>query len=238
MKASARKNQHPFTIGAIILLMCALIGLGTRASAQQDKAALTGLVTDSSGAVVPGANVVATGVATGVRTATVTNSSGYYSLSLLPGEYTLTVSLAGFATSRVEKLLLTVNQTATVNIPLQIKGAQEEVTVTAESPLLEQRTASLGTVIDSQKILELPIIGRNPYTLVELAPGVNPRGNPGSGPIINGGRSNSNAVLLDGQQVLNSTTNDVSYTPPLESVAEFKVQTNAFPLNSAEPPAA
>src|SRR5262245_53233500 len=228
MQAQARKQRHRFPIREFILLACALISFSARVTAQQEKAALTGLVTDSQGAAVVGANVAATGVATGVKTTTLTNSSGYYYLSLLPGEYTLTFSLAGFATSRVDKILLTVNQTATINIPLQAKGAQEEIVVTDVTPLLEQRAASLGTIIDSQKILELPIIGRNPYTLVELSPGVNPRGNPGSGPIISGGRSNSNAVLLDGQQVLNSTTNDVSYTPPLESVSEFKVQTNSF----------
>lgn len=196
--------------------------------AQQEKAGITGVVTDISGAAVPGANVVAVNATTEVETPTVTNSSGYYYLSLLPGDYSLTIAQSGFATASVERFTLSVNQTATLNVGLQVGGAQEQVTVEAVASLLEQQTASLGTVIESQKFLELPILGRNPYSLVELAPGVTPRGNPGTSAVISGGRSNANAFLLDGAQVLNSTTNDTSYTPPLESVAEFKVQTNSY----------
>ena len=220
-------RRHTFA-GTMLSLAFVITIFLTPVFAQQEKAAVTGIVADSTGAAIAGARIVATGTATGVETPTVTNSSGYYYLSLLPGDYTLSVSQTGFATARVERFTLSVNQTATINVPLQVGSAQEEVTVTALAPLLEQQTASLGTTIESQKILELPILGRNPYTLVELAPGVTPRGNPGTGAIISGGRSNANAFLLDGGQVLNSTTNDTSYTPPLESVGEFKVQTNSF----------
>ena len=75
---------------------------------------------------------------------------------------------------------------------------------------------------------QLPLLGRNPYSLVTLAPAVNPKGNAGTGPLINGGRSNANAVLLDGGEALNSTTNDSAYTPPLEAVEQFKVQTSSY----------
>ncbi|PYQ17814.1 MAG: TonB-dependent receptor, partial [Acidobacteria bacterium] len=71
-------------------------------------------------------------------------------------------------------------------------------------------------------------MGRNPYSLVTLAPGVVDRGNAGTGPLVNGARSNSTAVLLDGAEQLNSTTNDLNYTPPLESLQEFKVVTNGL----------
>ena len=77
-------------------------------------------------------------------------------------------------------------------------------------------------------MIELPIVGRNPYSLVTLAPGVVDRGNTGTGPLINGARSNSTAVLLDGAEQRNSTTNDLNYSPPLESVEEFKVVTNGL----------
>jgi hypothetical protein len=77
-------------------------------------------------------------------------------------------------------------------------------------------------------MIELPIVGRNPYALVTLAPGVVDRGNTGVGPLINGARSNSTGVLLDGAEQRNSTTNDLNYSPPLESVQEFKVVTNGL----------
>jgi hypothetical protein len=80
----------------------------------------------------------------------------------------------------------------------------------------------------SVQLTELPLSGRNPYSLVTLAPGVMPAGNAGTGPIINGGRSNTSEVLLDGAETRNTTTNDIAYRPPLEAVAEFKVITNNF----------
>src|SRR5262249_59944677 len=86
----------------------------------------------------------------------------------------------------------------------------------------------LGNVVASSQMLQLPLSGRNPYSLVPLAAGVMPAGGTGTGPIINGGRSNTSEVLLDGAESRNSTTNDIQYTPPLEAVAEFKVITNNF----------
>jgi hypothetical protein len=105
---------------------------------------------------------------------------------------------------------------------------QQQVTVADVAPLIDQETAGLGATLQPEQFVELPIEGRNAYSLVVLAPGVNPKGNAGTGPLINGGRSNANAVLLDGGQVLNSTTNDTSYTPPLEAVEQFKVNTSSF----------
>ncbi len=196
--------------------------------AQGDRASITGIVSDPSGAVIPRARVNAVNLATSVASSAASNSSGVYYLLVLPGAYRVTVTMDGFATARVERVVLTVNQAATLNFSLEPASVRQEITITAPAPLLEQQQASLGSTIQSEKILNLPLLGRNAYTLVVLAPAVIPKGNAGTGPLINGGRSNANALLLDGGQVLNSTTNDSAYTPPLESVEEFKVQTNSF----------
>ena len=196
--------------------------------AQNERASISGIVSDPSGAAIAGAGIVARNLATSIETGSVTNSSGNYYLSLPPGDYSVTISRQGFSTSVVPKLTLTVAQNAAVSLALSVSSVQQQVTVSAASALLDQESASLGTAIESEKISQLPILGRNPYSLVVLAPGVNPKGNPGTGPLINGGRSNANSVLLDGGQMLNSTTNDTAYTPPLEAVEQFRVQTSSF----------
>lgn len=196
--------------------------------AQSEKASISGMITDRSGAAIPEAQVAAENVDTSIKTTTVTNGAGVFYLTLVPGEYRIEVAHQGFATAVVPKLALSVAQKATLNLPLDVSAVQQQVTVEAMAPLLEQENASLGTTIQSEKILELPLLGRNPFALVVLAPAVTPKGNAGTGPLINGGRSNANSVLLDGGQVLNSTTNDASYTPPLEAVQEFKVQTSSY----------
>jgi len=209
-------------------VLCTLLCPALLLHSQVERASLSGIVTDSSGSALGGAAVKATGIATAVVTSTVTNGKGNYYLTLVPGDYRVEISGPGFATATVEKFTLSVAQTATFNASLAIATGQDQVTVADVTPLLEQETASLGTTIESSKISQLPLLGRNAFSLVVLAPGVNPKGNPGTGPLISGGRSNANSVLLDGGQVLNSTTNDTNYTPPLESVEAFKVQTSSF----------
>ncbi len=196
--------------------------------AQVERASVSGIISDKTGAPLANAQVTAENLATSVKTSTQTNGSGNLYLNLLPGDYRVTVSQPGFATATIPKLTLSVAQAATLNLSLEVAVVQQQVTVKDVSALLEQETASLGSTIQSQQISQLPLLSRNPYSLVVLAPAVNPKGNPGTGPLINGGRSNANALLLDGQQELNSTTNDAAYTPPLDSIEQFKVQTSSF----------
>ncbi len=219
--ARAFSGRRAAVLAAATLLAPALL-------AQVERASVSGIVSDRSGAPVPGAKIEALNLETGVNTATVTNSSGNYYMTLLPGDYRITAAGAAFATSVVPRITLTVGQAATVNVTLQLSSVRQQVTVQDVAPLIDQSSASLSTTIQAEKIEQIPLLGRNPFTLVVLAPGVNPKGNRGTGPLINGGRSNANAVLLDGGQVLNSTTNDASYTPPLESVEEFRVSTSSY----------
>jgi outer membrane receptor protein involved in Fe transport len=197
--------------------------------AQIEQANLTGLVIDESGAVVPGAAVSLVNLATRVRQDTETNSAGGYRLPFLAaGQYDLSVTKTGFDAAKVTGIRLTVGLTATVNVTLRTGTVQQEVTVSATAVQLEQQSSTLGNTVSGKQMIELPLLGRNPYSLVLLAPGVLPRGNAGSGPIINGGRSNTSEILLDGAETRNATTNDIAFVPPLETVAEFKVMTNAF----------
>ena len=217
--------MHP--VHRHLVLLAAL--LAAPLSAQIEQANLTGTVTDQTGAVIPDAAVTLTNRATKVKAETSTNSAGQYRLPFLSaGEYDLLVTRAGFDSSNVTNIRLTVGLTATVNISLRTGTVQQEVTVTATAVQLEQQSSSLGNVVGARQMIELPLLGRNPYSLVLLAPGVLPRGGAGSGPIINGGRSNTSEILLDGAETRNSTTNDIAYTPPLETVQEFKVLTNSF----------
>jgi hypothetical protein len=198
--------------------------------AQVENGAITGVVTDPTDARVPGATIALRNMESGVRSTTETNAEGYYTLPFLrPGTYEVAVAKAGFKKVTVSNIKILVGLTATVNIKLEIGDlAGETVVVEATAVQLERQSASLGNVVGRAQLTELPLSGRSPYALVTLAPGVMPAGNEGTGPIINGGRSNTSEILLDGAESRNSTTNDITYRPPLEAVAEFKVITNNF----------
>ena len=171
--------------------------LGVRLlSAQVEQASVTGIISDKSGAAVPEAQVSAENLATGIKTATPTNASGNYYLTLVPGDYRIAVSHQGFATAVVPKLTLSVAQQAAINLSLEVSSVQQQITVSEIAPLIEQESASLGATLAPEQFVELPMDGRNAYTLVVLAPGVIPKGNPGTGPLINGGRSNANGSGL------------------------------------------
>ena len=212
--------------GCFALLLLLLAGVS---GAQVEQGTITGSVTDASGAVVPNARVTITNVATGVARETQSAADGHYTAPYLPpGQYEVAVAAQGFDKARVRGVNITVGLTATIDVILKPGSLQQEVTVTAAVVQLEAQTFALGNVVGSRQILELPLLGRNPYSLVTLAPGVIDRGNSGTGPIINGGRSNTSEVLLDGAETRNTTTNDLAYSPPLETVQEFKVITNGM----------
>jgi len=213
--------------------VCALVAVGfftDTAYAQVEQGAITGRVFDEAGGVVPGATVTVTQTETGNTRETVTNASGQFTVPYLPlGRYDVNAALTGFTSARITGVVIRVGLTATVDLILKPGPVQTEVTVTAAAVQLELQSPALGNVISGRQMIELPIVGRNPYALVTLAPGVVDRGNTGTGPLINGARSNSTSVMLDGAEQRNSTTNDLNYSPPLESVEEFRVVTNGLP---------
>jgi hypothetical protein len=157
---------------AVLVLVCLLTAAS--AAAQEFRATVKGQVVDSSGAVLPGATVTALNQETGELATAVTNRDGSYNIPFLrPGLYTLTVEMPSFQKNTRKDMRLQVSETATINVQLSVGGVSENVTVSAESPLLETSKADRGTVIDSHRIAELPLQSRSPMALTVLVAGVN-----------------------------------------------------------------
>jgi outer membrane receptor protein involved in Fe transport len=195
-------------------------------------------VEDSTGAVVAGATVNITHVQTGQTRQGRTNEEGSFRAPFLPiGGYTVSAESAGFKKRIISGLDLRVDQNAPITVLLEPGEVREIVEVTGVTPLLETNTASIGQVIDTAKILELPLNGRNAFALGLLAGNTTPVTGQGTNlPFVGGGgRFSSNEVMLDGAD--NNTgvgsggnigRAGIAYTPSVDAVAEFKVQTNNF----------
>ncbi len=224
------------------LLLAAGLFWVTAAAGQEARGTILGRVTDSSGAVIPGASVKITNQSTGVTTSLVTNDQGNYQAPyLIPGKYRVLAEMAGFKRFLREGVELRVSDRLELDIALNVGEVTETVTVVGDSPLLETATASLGQVVDSRRVAELPLPHGNPYHLIQLAPGVGfarslTLDRPFEpthivGYAMDGVRSNRSEVTLDG--VPNTSTADArevisAYVPPTDVVAEFKVQTATF----------
>lgn len=207
--------------------------------AQGERANVTGTVTDASGATIPDAAVAIRNTATNVTTRSTTNNAGlYYLTNLPPGEYEINITKQGFRAARVSALRLTVGLTATVPVTLDIGTVTEAVEVTATAVQLEAQTSGLGKVVEQRRVVELPLLGRNPLALAATAPGVLPTsGQRGTGQDIvgvsttsqiNGGLAQQNGVLIDGGESRGTTESGNAYTVPLEAVGEFKVETSTY----------
>lgn len=221
---------RPFAHLTLCLLLAA-VSLPAQTTAGQ----VTGIVTDPSGAPVPGASVVAKNQATGVTRQTSTNESGNYSVPLLePGMYAVTVQKDGFKASQRAGVTLNVNSTVRLDFALSLGAVSESVSVTADVPLLQTGDSSLRAVVDNKKVIELPLNGRNPFDLIFLAPGTQayrqpalPGNNiPLSNLSINGGPSMTNEVLLDGIPSTSPQYNQFTVIPSIDAVQEFEVKTN------------
>jgi hypothetical protein len=195
------------------------------------------LVQDSSGASVVGAGVTLTHVSTGQTRKGETNETGQLRVTFLPiGEYTLTAESPGFKTSTTTGLILRVDQNTTVTAVLVPGEVREIVEVTGTAPLLEASTSSVGQVIDTRQILDMPLSGRNPFALGLLSGNTTPMtGQTTNLPFVGGGgRFTSTEVMLDGVDNNVAATggsigrSGIAYTPSVDAVQEFKVQTNNF----------
>ena len=199
----------------------------------QTTGSITGVVTDPSGAVVPGARVTATEKNTGsVRTIT-TNPSGYYSLTnLAPGIYKLAVAKEGFKGLVIDDNQLTVAQALVVNPQLPVGSLQETIEVNgATAAPIETETSQLSSLVDSRTMNDLPLLTRNAYELVLLSPGVIQPNNGSNGFSVNGSRDRNNNFLLDGvdnndTSVPGGGSGVLGINP--DSAQEFRVITNNF----------
>jgi Carboxypeptidase regulatory-like domain len=205
-----------------------MAGGATAARAQVGAGQVTGLVTDGAGGAVPAATVTATNLATGVPRQAVSSSAGVFSISgLPPGSYRIDVELSGFRPARRDEVRIETGRTVRIDFPLAVGDLSEAVTVTGDTPEL-RATASLGQVVSQEKVTGLPLNGRTFISLAALAPGVALP--PASQlPRINGGRPRTNEYLYDGVSVLQPEPGQVAYFPIVDSIQEFKIETNSPP---------
>ncbi len=216
--------------------------LGSMAWGQTTSTEILGTVTDATGAVVPGAKVTLLRSATGERRGTQTSSTGDYSFPLIEiGSYTVTVEAAGFKTQEKTGITLQLNQKARVNFGLEVGAASDRVEVVAEGVQLKTDDAAVSTVVDNKRVIELPLNGRNVAALAVLTPGVQfgiRSGVDGSGgfPIpgnnfsvsANGQREINQQITLDGVMATEPRVNTMVFTPSIDAIEEFKVQTSSF----------
>jgi Carboxypeptidase regulatory-like domain len=213
--------------------------LAVIAPAQQPDAQITGIITDSSGAVVPNARITIVNVDTGMKGEALSNESGNYAFSnLRPGTYRVTVSHSGFETVERSSITLVISQVARLDFPLQVGTTGQSVEVTAVAPALESSTASLGQLIDTRSVVDLPLNGRNFLQLAKLSTGVlepkpGDRNATGGSFIANGVRAQLNNFLLDGvdnnsKVVDQQNSSPVVVQPSVDAVQEFKVETNNY----------
>jgi len=206
--------------------------------AQTGAGSLTGLVTDQSGATVPGATVTATNQATNVTYTAVSNEAGNYTVTALPlGTYVVKAELSSFKTGLTKPFQVEAMQIVRVDFKLELGSVEETVEVSGESQVLQTESSTVGEVISGTTLSSLPLNGRNTGQLSLLLPGVitpNPGGftairNFSSGrPYVNGNREQTNNYTIDGVDMNESIDNLVAYQPSPDALAEISVETNNY----------
>src|SRR5713226_9633493 len=226
---------------SLLLVALVLMFLIPHSASAQATATLNGVVRDSSGAVIPQAAVTLQNTDTGTERQSLTNDSGLYVfVSVPPGEYVLKVTRNGFTTATQAGLHVLVNQASTQDVTLRVGSTQESVTVEATAVSLETANATLGTVIESKEVTDLPLNGRNFTQLLALTPGVAPVSvaqNSGGAqaaplgtfvfPAVSGQSNRSNYFLLDGIDNTDQVFTTYAVAPILDDIQEFKVQSHS-----------
>ena len=202
-------------------------------------ASVAGTVTDTTGAVIPGASVVLLNVERGSEQEVSTNEAGNYAYpDITPGTYSVRVSSDGFQTREVTDLQVQVGQRAAVNVELEVGQVTEVVTVEAAAVLLETESNAIGTVVDSERVNELPLNGRNFLELALLAGGTAPAegrasfagqiGHPGRFVVIGGVKAANNSYTINGIQVRGARGGELAVNVSIANVDQFKVQSSFF----------
>jgi len=228
--------------------------------AQASRAAITGAVTDTQGAAVSGATVTVTNVGKGVTRQVTTAEDGRYQFGSIfdPGTYTVKVEMQGFKTATSEQIVLQIGDVREVNITIEVGAVSDQVTVSAQAPLIETETSSRGETITGRQITELPLNGRNFSSFATLIPGVTRavvgassdatgfQGDiPGIGAAdtpalrfsrsggsnlsVNGLRPANNNFSLDGVDNNEASYGQIAVFPPPDAIQEFKVETSVPP---------
>jgi len=237
------------TVRKVLYLLVAVLLRSSLVFRQESRGTTFGRVVDRSGAVIAGASVKITNTATGVSMPVTTNEQGnYLAPYLIPGPYRIEAEHRGFKRVVRDGIELRVNDRLEINPTLEVGEVIEQVAVVAETPMLETATASMGSVVDSRRIAELPLPHGNPSSLIQLAPGAvfvrsltldRPfeRGHI-IGYAIDEARGRSSEISIDGvsntSTLGGSNTVNVAYVPPSDVVAEFKLQTTLFDASSGQ----
>src|SRR5213078_4213153 len=208
--------------------------------AQVDTGSILGTITDASGAALSGAKVTLTNEGTGAALSTTTGADGVYKFTPLKvGSYRVTATYQGFQTTTQTNIEVNVGTDVVINFNLKPGSVTQTVEVVAAVPVLQTQNASVGQVVDSRSVNELPLNGRNFTFLAQLSAGVNTpqadtRGNAATGAFsANGSRPAQNNYLLDGVDNNSDTVDFLNGTnfvvlPPVDAIQEFKVQTTNF----------
>ena len=222
--------QRRMLFGVVTALLAVVPGF-----AQQFRGSLSGRVLDQQQGSIPNAKISVTETETGAKFSTLTNTDGTYVVPFMPpGPYSMTVEASGFKRHVNNNVRITTNEREQIDVVMEVGAVDQSVTVSAEASMLETATASTGQVINARQIENMPINGRAPLVLAQLAYGVTPNSDPkfsrpfdNSGPSgfsMGGAPNQSNELLIDGSP---DTTRNlrVSYNPPPDAVAEVKVET-------------
>ncbi len=237
----ARGGTFPVrTVWARLALFLFSLALGGLAHAQST-ASLNGTVTDPTGAAVPNARVVATNQATGVGSATQTDAAGAYLFpSLQIGTYRLEVTVSSFQTAAITNLKLEVATSVTQNVQLKVGEATERIEIVADAAIIETTTNSMGQVINEKTVQEIPLNGRHFTDLSLLTPGtMTPpangflsaplRGQGSFGINTAGQREDTTNWLVNGINLNDNVQNQITFQPPIDTLAESKIDNSAFP---------
>jgi hypothetical protein len=224
-------------ISRVVLALAFITMMPPALFAQSGSGAVSGIVSDRSGAVVPGAQVKVVNLDTGVAFDTFSNQEGVYRVgSLVPGRYRIEIALSGFEPG-ARQIAIEVGQTIAVDVVLDVAGQTEAVTVVAGPPLIETQSSNIGQVVSREMLAALPLPNRAASSLVSLAPGV-VMIDPGVGTAENypvftvaGGRARNQNFILDGGNASNAvglTRPQQLTTLPVDAMQEFKVITNNY----------
>jgi len=235
---SRRVCSHSTLVGLSALLLVLLAGAIAHA---QSTASLNGTVTDQTGNIVAGAKVILTNQATGVASTTQTDNAGAFLFSAVPiGMYRIEFSAPGFETGVVKDLKLDVAMAVTKNLQLKVGQVSEQVVITAEAALVETATPSLGQVINDKTVQDIPLNGRHFTDLSLLTPGtMTPpangflsaplRGQGSFGINTAGAREDTTNWLVNGINLNDNVQNQITFQPPIDTLAEYKIDNSSFP---------
>ncbi len=250
------RSAGTLTFTRFILTYLVIVCAGSTAFAQSGRGGISGLVSDTSGAIVPGASVSAKSEATGTTLSTISTGAGLYSfISLSPGAYDVTVTAKGFATVVHKAINVTVDQTSTINFRLSVGTVSQVVSVTGTTELADTSNSTVGQLINAATIDRVPLLTRNVYDLIQLSTGVTPAngaanssssyaienistGRPGvdvSSYTVNGAIEGSVYYMVDGSPIGIAENNAAAIIPamdlPEDAVDEVRVETQNTPAS-------